>query len=1451
MHMRYALESTVLALGAMERSVSGEVETHQDLPLFHLKDLQNHLDAISNLPRKILMVNVIISMLHMDNISVNLMHCGLPGSNFKLSNAWSSEDSCSTGSERGNKMVISFTGLLLDILRHNIPSSMIELENTLDDGVSTTSRQALEWRISISKRFIEEWEWRLSILQHLLPLSERQWRWKEALTVLRAAPSKLLNLCMQKAKFDIGEEAVHRFSLSAEDKATLELAEWVDSACKTPSDLVIDFAIFTSCVPLLDAIYISESDFLASCHSFLRHEVKLNEKKNENTTGEVDDVVSLVQDLDFSSLCSQLGLLATILLCIDVAATSAKSAKMSLQLLKQAENMLSDIYPGGSPKVGSTYWDQILEVGVISVSGRLLKRLQKFLEQENPPTLQEILSGEIVITSSKESHRQEQRERALALLHLMIEDAHMGKRQFLSGKLHNLARAVADEETEPSTTRGEGLYADQGVISNSDKDIVLGLGLRVVKQIPLSSTGGESTLQSTGYDIKDSGKRIFAPLSGKPMTYLSQFILHVAAIGDIVDGTDTTHDFNFFSIVYEWPKDLLTRLVFERGSTDAAGKVAEIMYADFVHEVISACVPPVYPPRSGHGWACIPVVPTFPKSSSDNKVLSPSSKDAKPNCYCRSSATPGVALYPLQLDVVKHLAKISPVRAVLACVFGSSILYNSSSSSISSSLSDGLLQAPDADRLFYEFALDQSERGLGRGIKWASIRSMVRRQKIDLLCLQETKKESMDKDVCKALWGCSDFDWECVPAVNTAGGLLCVWDSFNFRVESKIAERGFIMLEGVWRAEDHRLVVVNIYAACDLAAKRLLWQRLSDLKRQSQVQSWCLVGDFNCIRNPDERMGTNPCHPDSSIIAEFNEWLADMEVEDIPCSGKTFTWFRPNGACKSRLDRVLLSDEWVSKWPDSAQHNLQRNYSDHCPIMLQSKITDWGPKPFRFFNAWLQDKDLYKVVKDCWTTNQPTGWGGYALKCKLQKLKQRLKAWSKEKSGGQASKVKITQQKLNELENSITAQPTAKQSQDLKQLQSDLWEQTFLLESMLRQKSRCKWLKEGDSNSAYFHKVINSSRRRNILRGLQINGGWVDNPIAIKEAVLQHFKCRFADPCLSGPNIDGVSFKALTILQSERLYHSFWWSDLKSVMLHSSMTGVINQFQWRLGRGDQILFWEDSWLRDGRTLRDKYPDLYRITSHKFQLVGNMGFFGEEGWQWQFSWRRNLFDNELGSASEFIDQISAISPIADMKDCWVWGADPKGTFTTSSAYLCIKGDQPPLALNHDFNQLWEVKAPPRALTLVWRLLWDRLPTKENLLKRQVPLDNDLCPFCQNHVESASHLFFTCIKIMPLWWEFHSWVKEARVLHCRPVDNFSQHFSLAVSKASNRKWRIWWIAAIVSIWYYRNDMIFNNQQFSISKLVDIAIFRSWSWLRGWEKGFAVPFPQWSSSMSLAFT
>ncbi|GER40378.1 zinc finger protein, partial [Striga asiatica] len=666
-HMRYALESAVLALGAMGKNTIDGTGDHQKA-LYHLKALKNHLDAIANTSRKVYMVNIIISLLYIDDLQIDLAIYDQVRGNSLSSNVHCGEQDDVTTHKGGNKMVVFFTGQVLDILRQQLPSSISDLDNSLGALISAESKQALEWRILKAKHFIEDWEWRLSILQGLLPLSERQWRWKEALTVFRAAPSKLLNLCMQRAKYDIGEEAISRFSLPPEDKAILELSEWVDGAFQKAS-----------------------VEDLVSCAA---------------------DETS-VQELDFFSLRSQLGHLASILLCMDVAAACSKLPNVSLKLLNQAQVMLSEIYPGSAPKSGSTYWDQIHEVAIIAVVKRVLKRQCELLEQDKPSALQALLSGEMILSSPKDSYRQGNRDRALVMLHQMIEDAHKGKRQFLSGKLHNLARAIADEETErdhTSEASGEGSLSDVKGLPILDRNVVLGLGLRTLKQSLVTSEAGESNINSASYDAKDSEKRLFGLFGSKITTFLSQFILHIAAIGDIVDGTDTTHDFNYFSLVYEWPKDLLTRLVFERGSTDAAGKVAEIMNSDFVHEVITACVPPVYPPRSGHGWACIPVIPTLPKNYTESKVLSPSSREAKPKFYTRSSATPGVPLYPLKLDVVKHLVKLSAVRAVLACVFGSTMLYHGSDPAISGSLNDGLLPTPDVDRVFYEFALDQSER---------------------------------------------------------------------------------------------------------------------------------------------------------------------------------------------------------------------------------------------------------------------------------------------------------------------------------------------------------------------------------------------------------------------------------------------------------------------------------------------------------------------------------------------------------------------------------------------------------------------------------------------------------------------------------------------------------------------------------------------------------------------
>ena len=148
-----------------------------------------------------------------------------------------------------------------------------------------------------------------------------------------------------------------------------------------------------------------------------------------------------------------------------------------------------------------------------------------------------------------------------------------------------------------------------------------------------------------------------------------------------------------------------------------------------------------------------------------------------------------------------------------------------------------------------------------------------------------------------------------------------------------------------------------------------------------------------------------------------------MEVEEAPWIGRKFTWFRPNGIARSKLDRFLVSLEWLTKWPGSIQHPLDRNFSDHCPVLLRSKVVDWGPKPFRVLDCWLLDKSFKSIVKECWLSQQQSGWGGFVLKEKIKKLKERLKTWNRDQFGDTLKKYKKIEGKLNQLEVNLADRP--------------------------------------------------------------------------------------------------------------------------------------------------------------------------------------------------------------------------------------------------------------------------------------------------------------------------------------------------------------------------------------------------------------------------------------------
>lgn len=77
------------------------------------------------------------------------------------------------------------------------------------------------------------------------------------------------------------------------------------------------------------------------------------------------------------------------------------------------------------------------------------------------------------------------------------------------------------------------------------------------------------------------------------------------------------------------------------------------------------------------------------------------------------------------------------------------------------------------------------------------------------------------------------------------------------------------------------------------------------------------------------------------------------------------------------------------------------------------------------------------------------------------------------------------------------------------QVTNNLWKEYRTKELMWLQKSRIRWLREGDRNSSFFHKQCKARESRNSLDHLLFNGTVLEDPENIKAAVFSHFKSFF------------------------------------------------------------------------------------------------------------------------------------------------------------------------------------------------------------------------------------------------------------------------------------------------------------------------------------------------------
>jgi hypothetical protein len=208
---------------------------------------------------------------------------------------------------------------------------------------------------------------------------------------------------------------------------------------------------------------------------------------------------------------------------------------------------------------------------------------------------------------------------------------------------------------------------------------------------------------------------------------------------------------------------------------------------------------------------------------------------------------------------------------------------------------------------------------------------------------------------------------------------------------------------------------------------------------------------------------------------EFEAFVNDMELEDIPSLGRKFTWFHPNGVSMSRIDRALVSEDWISLWGSPSLWILPRSVSDHCPLVLRHRVVYWGPKPFRFKNHWLHHSDFKTLVEDFWKSHEVVGWMDFVLKEKLKGLKAIIKAWNMDVYGIVDAKIMLLVEEIQMLDlQGEVAGLRQEEVERRKKLFGDLWHLLKSKDSLIVQKSRARWLREGDANSKYFHNCIKS-----------------------------------------------------------------------------------------------------------------------------------------------------------------------------------------------------------------------------------------------------------------------------------------------------------------------------------------------------------------------------------------
>ncbi|XP_024004030.1 uncharacterized protein LOC112081502 [Eutrema salsugineum] len=343
------------------------------------------------------------------------------------------------------------------------------------------------------------------------------------------------------------------------------------------------------------------------------------------------------------------------------------------------------------------------------------------------------------------------------------------------------------------------------------------------------------------------------------------------------------------------------------------------------------------------------------------------------------------------------------------------------------------------------------------------------------------------------------------------GRIWVVWDpSISVVIFSKSEQ---LILCGVHLpASDISFAIAFVYALNTENQRRMLWSEISQIHSNSpaRFRPWALAGDFNQIASSSEHFSVIPSAFSLSGITDIQSCLEDNELRDLQSRGAFYTWsnHRPEDPILRKLDRVLVNDAWSDLLPESLAIFDPPGDSDHSPslICLEASLPPIK-KSFKYFSFLASHPEFLAKISEAWLSLSRVGCALFTLGQKLNAAKACCRSLNRQGFANIQQKTKEALTHLEAIQRELLSSPSDALFQEEVAARATWNFFADAQESFYRQKSRIRWLKDGDANTNFFFKAVVANQARNAIKVLRdpMNNR-IDNPDQIKDMIVTFYR---------------------------------------------------------------------------------------------------------------------------------------------------------------------------------------------------------------------------------------------------------------------------------------------------------------------------------------------------------